>query len=330
VEARHAHFRILLRQIIGLLTLQAVASAALLTIGGALVLQGELTLGQLVASELIVGAIVASVAKFGKHLESWYDVMAAVDKLGFLVDLTTESEGGEAPRERRGPAAVELRRVRFGYEPMPALFEDFELRVEPGARVAVLGPAGAGASTLLDLLYALKRPEQGMVQVDGLDLRYWNLAELRRDVALVRGAEIVEGSIADNVRLGRDHLTLDDVRRTLESVGLMDTVLQLRDGMDTMLKPGGAPLSTSQRTRLVLARAIIGRPRLLLLDEALDGLGSSEIAELQAFLFAPQQPWTLILVTQTEELVAGCDQVVRLPGIPRRPRRAGAGPVVES
>lgn len=325
LEARQAHFRVLMRQIVGLLTLQAVASAALLTIGGALVLQGELTLGQLVASELIVGAIVASVAKFGKHLENWYDVMAAVDKLGSLVDLTVEAEGGEAPAERRAPAAVDLSQVRFGYDASPALFENFDLHLEPGTRVAVVGTAGCGASTLLDLLYGLKRPQTGMVRVDGLDLRHWDLVELRRDVALVRGTEIVEGTIVENVRLGRDHLSLDDVRRALESVGLMDVVLQLHDGMDTRLHPGGAPLSSSQRTRLVLARAVIGRPRLLLIDESLDSFSTDEVAELQAHLFDRGQPWTLVVVTQTEELVAACDEIVALAGRPRSRRRASAG-----
>jgi len=312
LEARRAHFRVLLPQICGLLTLQALASAALLTIGGALVLGGELTLGQLVASELIVGAILASVSKFGKHLESWYDAMAAVDKLGYLADLPIEREHGEVPAPRSGPAEVELRQLTFGYDPNRPLLQDLSLRFRPGGRVAIVSAAGYGASTLLDLLYGLRPPQQGMILIDGLDLRHWDLAALRQQVALVRGVEFVEGTIAENVRLGRADVSLDDVRRALECVGLIQAVLKFPDGLDTQLRPGGRPLSSTQRIRLVLARAIIGRPRLLLLDELLEGLDLQTVAELEKYLFEPSNPWTLVLVTRDPDLVKHCDEVVNL------------------
>lgn len=308
LAARSAHYRVLIRQIGGLLALQAVASAALLTIGGALVLRGELTLGQLVASELIVGAIVSSVAKFDKQLESWYDAMAAVDKLGYLADVPIERAGGEVPKPRSGPAELELRQVAFGFDPDLPLFSGLSRSFRPGARVAVISAAGYGASTLLDLVYGLHTPWQGMVLVDGVDIRHWDLVELRKHVVLVRGTEIVEGTIADNVRVSRENLSLDDVRRALEQVGLMDAVLRLPDGLDTRLQPGGLPLSSSQRTRLVLARAVIGRPRLLLLDEVLDGLDLETITELQKCLFDDQSSWTLVLVTRDKDLWQHCEE----------------------
>lgn len=113
LDARQSHFRVLIRQICGLLALQAIASSSLLVVGGVLVLSGELTLGQLVASEIIVNAVVASVAKLGKHLEGWYDAMAAVDKLGYLIDLETEREEGETPAQRTRPARVEVAGLAF-------------------------------------------------------------------------------------------------------------------------------------------------------------------------------------------------------------------------
>lgn len=312
LEARQAHFRVLLPQICGLLALQALASAALLIIGGALVLRGELTLGQLVASELIVGSIVSSIAKFGKHLESWYDALAAVDKLGYLADLPVESQQGEAPSARSGPAEVDLKELTFGHDPARPFLQNLSLQIRPGARVAIVSAAGYGASTVLDLLFGLRRPQAGMVLVDGLDLRHWSLDALRGQVALVRGTEIIEGTIVENVRLGREEITLDDVRRALEAVGLIQAVLKLPDGLDTKLQPGGRPLSSTQRVGLVLARAIIGRPRLLLLDELLEGLDLKTVAELEKLLFDRSSPWTLVLVTRDPDLVKRCDQVVKL------------------
>jgi len=158
--------------------------------------------------------------------------------------------------------------------------------------------------------------------VDGVDIRHWPLEALRREVALVRGHEILDGTIADNVRLGRAHIALEEVRHALESVGLIDTVLQFPDGLDTWLKPGGSPLSSTQRTQLVVARAVIAQPRLLLLDETLEGLDPSTVAELERCLFDRSKPWTLVLATRDPRLVERCDQVLRLGecllGAPRR------------
>jgi len=312
VEARRAHFRILLRQIAGLLGLQALASAALLTIGGALVLRGELTLGQLVASELIVGAIVASVAKFGKHLEAWYDVLASVDKLGHVVDLPIERTSGEAP-ELQTPAEVHAQSISFAYRHDQPVIADLSFDVPPGSRTAIVGPAGSGISTLFDLLYGLRPPQRGMLLVDAVDLRNWPPEALRRDVALVRGKEIAAGTIIENVRLGRERISLEEVRRALEAVGLIEAVLRFPDGLDTPLFAGGSPLSSTQRTQLVIARAIAGRPRLLLLDETLEGLDDPTTAALLSCLFDRAQPWTLIVATRSAELTALCDQVLRLP-----------------
>jgi ABC-type multidrug transport system fused ATPase/permease subunit len=192
------------------------------------------------------------------------------------------------------------------------VLDGLSFRISPGARVAVVGSAGSGTSTLLDVLYGLRQPQQGMVSIDGVDTRHWPLDELRRRVALARGHEIVDGTIAENVRLGRDDIGLDQVRRALEDVGLGEAVLEFPDGLDTRLRPGGSPLSSTQRARLVLARAIVGKPRLLLLDETLDGMDPATLAALERCLFAAENPWTLVLATRDPDLVRRCDRVIRL------------------
>jgi ABC-type multidrug transport system fused ATPase/permease subunit len=269
------------------------------------------------------------VAKFGKHLESWYDAMAAVDKLGYLTDLPIEREHGELPAARSGPIEVDLRQLSFGYYSSRPLFQNLSLRFRPGGRVAVVAAAGSGASTLLDILYGLRLPQEGMALIDGLDVRHWDLVALREQVALVRGVDIVDGTIAENVRLGREDIGFDDVRRALECVGLIEAVSKLPEGLDTRLRPGGRPLSSTQRIRLVLARAIIGRPRLLLLDELLEGLDPQTVAELEKYLFEPSNPWTLVLVTRDPELVKHCDEVVHLT-VPQTSRSPGDNSPAES
>lgn len=310
LNRRAGHFRIVMRQIIGLLILSVFASATLLVVGGWLVISQQITLGQLVASELIMGSIVAAMAKMGKKLEAWYDAMAAMDKLGHIFDLEIEREDGEQPVRRDGGAEVRGCDVSFGYH--GALFEKKSFLIPPGSRAAIIGPHGSGASSLLDILFGLRQPSEGHVSIDGLDLRTWYLEALRESVMLLRRNEIVDGSVLENLRLGRVDIGLDEIREALERVGLLDILLHRPEGLNLRLKVGGAPLSGNQRTRLLLARAIVQRPRLLLIDELFDSLDGESFKLLETAILDRTMPWTVILATRDHDVTKRCDQVIEL------------------
>jgi ABC-type bacteriocin/lantibiotic exporter with double-glycine peptidase domain len=321
--ARRRHFRVLFRQVVGSLALHAVASAALLGIGGWLVVARQLTLGQLVASELIVSAVVAGVSKFGKQFETYYDLVAAVDKLGHLVDLPLERAGGDAPPAGEGATAVELAGVTFAPKGGGGALRGVDLALGPGERLALVGPNGGGKSALLELLYGLHAPASGAVRVGGVPAGELSLEGLRRRVALARGPEVFEATVAENVAAGREEVGPDEVRRALEAMGLRDEVARLPEGMYARLATGGAPLSPGLAARLVLARAVAGRPRLLLVDGLLDKLDARSRAAALEALCAPGAPWALVVSTQRDDVAARCGRVARLEG--GRLVEAGAG-----
>jgi ABC-type bacteriocin/lantibiotic exporter with double-glycine peptidase domain len=312
LEARQAHWRIVFRQIVGFLSLQAVASAALLGLGGLLVLNAELTLGQLVAAEIIVSAIVANLASLGKHTESFYDALAAVDKIGYVVDLPVERSGGETTEGAVSDlgARVDISDLSFGYDPDRPVLRDVSLSLKPGERVALVGAAGYGTSTLMDILMGIRLPQEGSVRIDGVDVRDWDLMSLRHVVALVRGQDLVETSIFENVRFGREHISRQQVRTSLAEVGLLNGIMRLPAGLDTELMVGGRPLSSSQRSRLILARAIVGRPRLLLLDENLENLEPQTFSELTDFVFESSHKWTLVVASRDLSVLQRCDRTI--------------------
>lgn len=312
VNLRSKHFRIVMRQIVGLLVLSVFASATLLVLGGWLVISQQITLGQLVASELIMGSIVAALAKVGKKLEAWYDGMAAMDKLGHIFDLEIEREDGEQPARRDGGATITACELAFAYPENPPLFENMNFTLKPGSRTAIVGPHGSGASSLIDILFGLRQPTDGHVSIDGLDLRSWYLEGLRESVQLLRPNEIVDATIVENLRLGRTDIGMDEIRAALDHVGLLDTLLHRPEGLNLRLKIGGAPLSGNQRTRLLLARALVQRPRLLLIDELLDGLDAASFNELTNSILAPAQSWTVVLTTRDPVVTAKCDQIINL------------------
>jgi ABC-type bacteriocin/lantibiotic exporter with double-glycine peptidase domain len=309
LDARGRHWQVVFRQIVSLLGLQAIASAALLGLGGFLVLNAELTLGQLVAAEIIVSAIVANLASLGKHMEAFYDALAAVDKIGYVVDLPIERSGGERTDWAPGsPQEISVEGLRFGYDDTRPVFEDVTFLIEPGERVALVGPKGSGTSTLMNILIGTHMPQAGAAKVGGIDVRDWELHALRRGVALVRGQEIVEGTVLENVRVGRDEITRQQVRDALRDVGLLDDVVRLPEGLDAELMFGGRPLSDSQRSRLVLARAIVGKPGVLLLDEHLENLEPQTASELTDFVFDRSNPWTLVVASHETAVLQRCDR----------------------
>ena len=307
VTARKSHFRIWFRQVCSSLMLQILASTAVLAIGGWLVIDMQLTTGQLVASELIVTAVVANLTKLGDVLKDFYDVCASSDKLGHLIDLPLEPQGGEDMPNGEG-LAIGLQKLGCGVPDNPHSLSEFDLAVAAGERVALVGTPGGSASYLLDVLFGLRTPTHGHVTLDGLDLRQLRLAPMRDQIALVHGTEIVEGTVLENLRFGRAAIGAEAVRNALQAVDLWDEVLKLPQGLSTPLTTRGNPLSSSQASRLMIARAILGGPRLLMLDGALDVLQERVRQLVLSHLFDRSHRWTVLVVTQMPDVIAACDR----------------------
>lgn len=313
LDYRKQHFHVLLRQIAFSHGLQVIAGTVLLGLGGWLVIRGELTLGQLVAAELIVSLITASFAKFGKHLEGFYDLVAAVAKLGHLFDLPLEPRRQLFHVRSSLPGEFRAHRVTYAYGVGSPAIQDFSLHVAPGERLAILGGSGAGKSTLIDLLAGLRTPGTGHVSLDGMDLREIRPDSLREQIGMARGIEIFAGTIAENVDLGRHQLNAEDVRDGLRYVGLLDELLALPDGLATRLTAGGAPLSSGQAARLMIARAIVGYPRILLIDGTIDGLADDDLARVVGRMTEETSSWTLVLTTGRGDIARKFARIVRLP-----------------
>ncbi len=315
VQARQAHFRIVLRQIVGAVLLQAVAGTALLLVGGWLVIQGQLTLGQLVAAELIVASMLAAFAKFGKQLESFYDLLAGVDKLGQLLDLQLDLARAGTADGGSGPAGLLVHDVSYAFPGRPPIIQGLSLQVEPGERVCVFGTQGSGKSTLAELLYGVRTPAHGYLALDGDDYRDLGSESLRSAVALVKGFEVIEASIFENVRLGRSEIDRAMVREALDRVGLLDEVRLLPDGIETPLNAQGRPLSGGQLRRILIARAIVARPRLIVVDGLLDDLDADATRQVLQALFHPDRSWTVVVLSHAPHMPPGFDRQLQLSAL---------------
>ncbi len=320
--ARGAHFKIVFRKLTSALALQAIASSLLLGLGGALVIDGKLTLGQLVAAEIIVTSVVSRFSKFGKLLETTYDLLAAVDKLGHLVDLPQEERRGATLTRRPLGVALDVAGLGYTYEGREPVLSNVSFHVPAGRRTAILGRNASGKSTLLDVLYGLRANTSGRVLVDETDLRSIHPESWREHVVLVRDLEVFEGTVLENVDIGRPDVTNEDVRTALQTVDLWEDILALPNGLSTRLTTGAPELSKGQAHRLVLARALAGKPRLVLLDDALDQLDTKSRKETTHRLFDRKHPWTILVSTHDPEVMRAADDVMVLADGHLRPLRA--------
>jgi putative ABC transport system ATP-binding protein len=315
LTARKKHFKVLMRQILFLLLLQALASTALLAIGGWLVISNQLSLGQLVAAELIVAVVVGSFAKLGKHIESFYDLMASIDKLGVLLDLPTERTDGlltlpEASSSEYSGIVVD--QVCYHLADGREMLHNVTLKIAPGQHIVLTGESGAGKSLLLDLLFGLREPSSGSVRLNGVDPRDVRPDVLRRQVALARDIEIFDGTILENIHLERPDMSMNDVRTAAEIVGLMSVIQRLPNGLETPLNATGAPLTCAQLRRLMLARTLAANPNILLIDELLDTMSDEEAERILESVLKADAERSIVLVTNRENLKAMMKNVVML------------------
>ena len=311
---RQRHFKVLVFQAMAAVGFKTIVTGALLILGSVLVIQRQITLGQFVAAELVIVTVLAGIEKLVASLADVYDVLTAVYKLGGVTDLALESVGGLSPVEGTDGLTVRLADVRYTYPSGERVALDgIQLDVRAGERIAITGPDGSGASTLLAVLAGMLPGYTGTVTIGGITLRDMDASALRDRLGMHIGAnDIFEGTVEDNVSLGRPMIGPAEVMKALARVGASDDVQALPIGLRTPLTSEGRGLATTLRIRLLLARAIVGSPRLLLLDETLATVEPAARHELISALTARDMPWTVLIVSHDPEVFQACDRVLVL------------------
>ena len=200
------------------------------------------------------------------------------------------------------------------------LKKGISLEVEKGERAALLGGEFAGSNVLFDMLYGLRLPESGHIEIEDADPRDLRPEVLRETVTLIRKPEIFAGTIVDNIHLGRTGINMTNIRSALHAVRLLDTILHLPNGLDTKLTSEGAPLMASQLQLLMVARGLVGRESLLLIDGTLDNLGDAQLEHVcEAFRQEPKSR-TILVATNRRDVANKMDRIIKVDdGLPTEP-----------
>ena len=316
LDAREKHWRILVAQFVSSIAFRVLVLGGFLILGSLLVIDNQLNIGQFVASEILVLFVIESVEKLILLHETGYDVLTAIEKIGQVSDLPVERDDGVRFEEYSAnqPLSVELRNLSYQYDDGDApVLKNLNLLIKSGEHVAITGYSGAGKSTLMQVLSVGKRDFTGSLLFNGLPKRNLHLRSLREHIGdLSSQEEIFKGTIRENIDLGNEHISLQRVLQVAEDVGLNEFIRDLPQGLDTELLPGGKNIPRSVVTKILVARAIVGLPKLLAMEEPLGNLNFRDRLRIAQLLIDKKQPWTLVGVTSDPVLAAMCDRVIVL------------------
>lgn len=289
--------------------LAGASGLALLWVGGHGVLAGRITTGQLMALYSMLGMVLGPVERLASANHVVQDALVAGARVGEILSLPPEPDRprtpGSAIAGRRFGGHVEICGLRFGFGQHPALFDGLTLEFFEGECCRIAGASGSGKSTLVRLLVRLYEPQAGRIRIDGTDIRDYRLDDLRSHVVLLsQESRVLSASIGDNIRLGRTDATPEAIRDAARRAGAAEFVERSPHGYDTLVGERGISLSGGERQRLVLARAILGDPDILILDEPTNHLDRSSVEAVRAVIEARRRQRQTTLVISHDALPA--------------------------
>ncbi len=311
LKARKKHFRILVWQFKGMIVFKVVVAAGLLTLGSLLVIDRQINIGQFVAAEVIIIMLIGAVEKLILSMDTIYDLLTALEKIGTVTDLPVEEDKGTDLRDTNCDNGLNIRfnNVAFSYpDGDEEVLKGASLEIISGHRVCISGPNGVGKTTLLKLLTGIYDSFSGTITLNGLPFRSLRIEALRSIIGdNLNDTDVFKGSLFENIQAGRPNITKDRVMWALRQVQLDEFVSSHPTGLETPIDPEGKRLSKTITRKIVLARAIVDNPKILLLEDNLSNLKNDERELIYNNILSKQHGWTVIIVSNDEIVANKCD-----------------------
>jgi ABC-type bacteriocin/lantibiotic exporter with double-glycine peptidase domain len=311
---REKHFNVIKRQFIQLIGFKILITASLLFIGGYLVLNQQMNIGQFVAAEIIIILVINSVEKVILGLETFYDVLTSVEKIAQVFDLEIEKYNAKTADYCFTKLCLETDNLSLKFpDNKKSVLSRITLKIEPEERVFLAGENGSGKSSLIRVLSGLIEPTSGAYFINDDTYLKIDKNQLRSHIGVVMQEDTpFEGSILENITFMNPLVTNEQVKWAIDAVGLGDFIKSMPEGLDTKIVPEGKQLSSSNAQKILIARSIVTQPKVLLLEDPLNKMDTKIANEIIDFLVDPNHKWTLVVSSKNEYWKKQCSRIIEL------------------
>ena len=311
---REKHFGVIKRQFTQLIVFKVIITASLLLIGGYLVLNQKMNIGQFVAAEIIILLVINSVEKIIIGLESLYDVITSIEKIGQIVDLQIEEPNTKSPDYCFTNISLESENLRFKFpDSNDYVIDKINLKIEPSEKIYIEGNNGSGKTTLIRILSGLLQPTSGSFYINDDTYRKIDLTQYRSQIgSIITGETPFEGTILENLTFNNPNVPHENIKWAIDSVKLGDFIKSLPNGLDTKIFPEGKQLSSSNAQKILLARSIVNKPKILFYEDSLDKMDEDAAREIIDFITDAKNKWTVIVSSKNEYWKEKCTRKIKM------------------
>ena len=312
--SRENHFNVIKRQFSQLIIFKIIITASLLIIGGYLVLNQQMNIGQFVASEIIILLVINSVEKIILGLETFYDVLTAVEKIGQITDMELEEEVDIENKSCYTNINLETENMEFQFpESTFGILKNINVKINPGEKIIIDGENGSGKTTLIRVLSGLLHPTSGNFIINDDTFKKIDVKQYRSRIgSIIQGETPFEGTILENITFNDKNISSEDLKWALDGVQLTSFVKTLPKGLDTEIFPEAKELSSSNAQKILLARSIIHKPNILFYEEPTDKMDVKIANEIIDFITSEKNKWTVVVSSQNPHWLRKCEREITM------------------
>ncbi len=311
---REKHFSIIKRQFTQLIIFKVIITAGLLLIGGFLVLNQQMNIGQFVAAEIIILLVIGSVEKIILGLETFYDVLTSVEKIGQIADFQLEIADDKEELSCLTNITLETENLKFKFpDSSDYVLENIDLKINQSEKIYLEGENGSGKTTLIRILSGLLQPTSGSFFINDDTYRKIDLTQFRSQTGtIISGETPFEGTILENITFNNNGISQEDLKWAIDNVQLGSYIKSLPEGLDTKIFPEGRQLSSSNAQKILLARSIINKPKILFYEDPLDKMDEKTANEIIDFITSDKNKWTVIIASKNEYWKQKCNRNITM------------------
>ncbi len=314
LSMREKHFEVIKKQFMQLIIFKIIITSSLLLIGGFLVLNQQMNIGQFVAAEIIILLVISSVEKIIFGLETLYDVLTAVEKIGQITDFNIESQSDTAQASCFKEMVLDIEDLSFKFPDSNNLvINKVNLKINQSEKIVLNGENGSGKTTLIRILAGLLQPTSGSFSINDDTYRRIDLNQYRSQIGIIiYGETPFEGTILENITFNNPNISQEDIKWAIESVKLSTFIKTLPEGLETKVFPEGKQLSSSNAQKILMARSIVNKPKILFYEDPLDKMDEECSKQIIDFITNSVNKWTVIVATKNEYWIEKCSRKIKM------------------